>query len=91
MYALYSHNKKYYFFNGVSYEYIENPDSIAMIKDIYKKNNGKDIPEYFWDDKAPWWIRAEQPIVNLQEMANTIASMAKTITALQTQITKLAK
>ncbi|SFN20147.1 hypothetical protein SAMN05216516_103257 [Izhakiella capsodis] len=48
-----------YYFNGVSSKYIPHPDSVSILKTIYKDNNGKDIPEYHWVNKAPWWIRLE--------------------------------
>lgn len=68
-----------FYFNGVSYEYIENADSIKVLKEVYKKNNGTDIPEFHWTNGAPWWIRLQQPVVNLQELADTVAKIAKKV------------
>lgn len=48
-----------YYFNGVSSIYIGHPDSVKILKTIYKDNNGKDIPEYHWKNNAPWWVRLE--------------------------------
>lgn len=85
MYAIYwipnknGKNKDAYFFNGVSYEYIDHPDVIKILKDVYKANNGRDIPEYQWDNKAPWWARLQQPIVNLQAMSDKIDKIDKKI------------
>ena len=72
-------NKDAYFFNGVSYEYITHPDAVKILKDVYKANNGHDIPEYHWETKAPWWVRLEQPVVNLQDMANKIDNINKKV------------
>lgn len=52
-----------HYFNGVSSVYIPDPDSIAILKQIYQANNGKDIPEYHWYSNAPWWIRLEDVCV----------------------------
>lgn len=68
-----------YFFNGVSYEYIDNPDVINILKEVYRKNNNKEIPEYTWNNTGPWWIRLQQPVVNLQELADTVAKIAKKV------------
>lgn len=47
-----------YYFNGVSYEHIDHPDTITVLKQIYKANNGTDMPEIRWTDKhSPWWNR----------------------------------
>lgn len=48
-----------YYFNGVSSKHIPDPDSAVIIRNIYKDNNGKNIPEYRWENNAPWWIRLE--------------------------------
>lgn len=66
-----------YFFNGVSFEYISDPDGVAILKQVYHENNGKAIPEYHWKNNAPWWLRLEQPVVNLQDMANKIDKIVK--------------
>lgn len=52
--------KDAYYFNGVNIKYINHPDGVYILKDIYQKNKGKILPEYTWDNKAPWWIRLEQ-------------------------------
>lgn len=66
-----------YFFNGVAYEYINHPDAVQILKQVYQDNNGKAIPEYHWKNGAPWWVRLEQPVVNLQDMANKIDKIVK--------------
>lgn len=86
MYAIYwvpnekGNGKDAYYFNGVTYEYINDPDVINILKDVYRKNNGKEMPEYTnWDNKAPWWIRLQQPVVNLQELADKVDKIAKKV------------
>lgn len=85
MYAIYwvpnknGKNEDAYFFNGVSYEHIEHPDVLKILKDVYKDNNGKNMPEYHWKSNAPWWLRLEQPIVNLQAMSDKIDKIDKKI------------
>lgn len=51
--------KDAYYFNGVSSKYIPHPDSVSILKTIYKDNHGKNIPEYQWGNAAPWWVRLE--------------------------------
>ncbi|CAI3279695.1 peptidoglycan recognition protein [Enterococcus cecorum] len=83
MYAIYwipnkkGNGKDAYYFNGVTYEYIGHPDVINILKDVYRKNNGKDMPEYQWDNKAPWWIRLQQPVVDLQSLSDKVDNIAK--------------
>lgn len=86
MFAIYWHDGKAYFFNGVSYEYISHPDAVKVLKDVYKANNGKDMPEYQWNKSAPWWVRLEQPIVNLQEVADKINDIQAKIKQLESKI-----
>ncbi len=68
-----------YYFNGVSYEYISHPDAVKILKDVYKDNNGKSIPEYHWKDSAPWYARLQQPVVNLQDLANKVDKIGKKV------------
>lgn len=44
--------KDAYFFNGVEFKHIPNPNTITVLKTIYRDNNGKNIPEYDWSDKS---------------------------------------
>lgn len=48
-----------FYFNGISVKYIPHPDSVHIIKQIYKDNNGRDIPEYHWNNSGPWWVRLD--------------------------------
>jgi len=70
-----------YFFNGVSYEYINHPDVINILKKVYKDNNSKDIPEYHWQKSAPWWNRIQQPVTNLQDLSDKVDKIAKKVGA----------
>lgn len=51
--------KDAYYFNGVSSVYLGNIDQLNILKKIYQDNNGKAMPEYHWDSKAPWYARLE--------------------------------
>lgn len=48
-----------YYFNGANCSYISNGDSIKILKQIYKDNNGKDMPEDAWTYDAPCFSRLE--------------------------------
>lgn len=48
-----------YYFNGANCKLISNADSTKILKQIYKDNNGKDMPEYAWTYDAPWFSRLE--------------------------------
>ncbi|RBR32274.1 lytic amidase [Enterococcus cecorum] len=56
MYAIYwkkntkTGGKDAYFFNGAELKHIPNPNTITVLKTIYRDNNGKNIPEYDWSD-----------------------------------------
>ncbi len=51
--------KDAYYFNGVSSVYLGHKDQLNILKKIYQDNNGKAMPEYQWDSKAPWYARLE--------------------------------
>ncbi|MGM0117374.1 lysozyme [Enterococcus sp. AZ189] len=48
-----------YYFNGANCKLISHADSTKILKQIYKANNGKDMPEYAWTYDAPWFSRLE--------------------------------
>ena len=33
------------------------PDEMKILMDIYKANNGRDMPSYHWTKKTPWHAR----------------------------------
>lgn len=56
------------FCNGVNTRRVYHPDEVHIIKEVYRKNNGKEIPVYNknqWSKNAPWYIRLESmfPVV----------------------------
>lgn len=54
-----------YYFNGVYTVHIGHPDTVTLLKKIYKDNNGKEMPDYNWmDPKGPWYTRLEQVAPN---------------------------
>ncbi|EOH93425.1 hypothetical protein UAW_02674 [Enterococcus haemoperoxidus ATCC BAA-382] len=53
-----------FYFNGVDTVHIQHMDTVKLLKQIYKANNGKDIPEYTWNSKEPWYTRLEQVAPN---------------------------
>ena len=53
-----------YYFNGVDTVHIDNNDTAVILRKIYKENNGKDMPEYTWTIKEPWYARLESVAPN---------------------------
>lgn len=49
---------KVYYFDGQKSHPLNHRDERKILNQIYKDNNGKDMPEYFWTKKeAPWFVR----------------------------------
>lgn len=48
---------KVYYFDGHHSYPLMHPDERKVLNEIYKANNGRDIPEFFWTSKAPWFAR----------------------------------
>ncbi|MGX7244696.1 peptidoglycan amidohydrolase family protein [Enterococcus quebecensis] len=49
-----------FYFNGVDTVHIGHPDTLKVLKDIYRDNNGKEMPTYNWTNPAaPWFKRLE--------------------------------
>lgn len=46
-----------YFFDGQNVRVLGHPDELKIIQEIYRANNGKEIPSYSWKKSAPWWHR----------------------------------
>lgn len=58
---------KVYYFDGEKVHPLNHPDERKVLNDIYKANNGKDIPEFFWTSKAPWYTRLKQAIGRVEK------------------------
>jgi hypothetical protein len=46
-----------YYFDGLKVRKLNNPDELKVLNQIYKANNGKEIPVFNWSSKAPWYDR----------------------------------
>lgn len=51
-----------YWFDGQNIRALTHPDQLKIIRQIYKDNNGKDMPDYAWKSSAPWYVRLSQAI-----------------------------
>ena len=47
------------YFDGRDFHPLAHPDEMNVLNMIYKANNGKDMPSYSWQSKAPWYKRLE--------------------------------
>ena len=50
------------FCNGVNTRRVYHNDEVNIVKELYRKNNGKEIPVYYkkdWPKTSPWYIRLE--------------------------------
>ncbi|WP_348922311.1 hypothetical protein [Enterococcus rotai] len=49
-----------FYFNGVDTVHIGHSDTLKVLRDIYRDNNGKEMPTYNWTNPAaPWFKRLE--------------------------------
>ncbi len=46
-----------FYFDGYRIITLGHPDELKIIQQIYKDNNGKDMPCYKWSPSAPWYAR----------------------------------
>lgn len=46
-----------FYFDGYQVKTLANPDEMKILQEIYKANNGHDMPTYKWSPKAPWYRR----------------------------------
>ena len=56
------------FCNGVNTRRVYNDDEAYIVRELYRKNNGKEIPAFTkneWPKNAPWYLRLESmfPVV----------------------------
>lgn len=60
-----------YFFDGQNVRVLGHPDELKIIKEIYRANNGKEIPSYSWKKSAPWWNRL-LPVMSERRIVTSI-------------------
>ena len=46
-----------FYFDGYKIITLGHPDELKIVQQIYKDNNGKDMPCYKWSPSAPWYAR----------------------------------
>lgn len=51
-----------YYFDGQNIHILQHPDERTVLNDIYKANNGKDMPFFDWKSVAPWYKRLQTAI-----------------------------
>lgn len=51
-----------YYFDGSRIVALTNSDQMKILQEIYKDNNGHDMPFYNWTHDAPWYMRLKQVI-----------------------------
>lgn len=49
-----------YYFDGFKPHALSHPDEMKAINEVYKANNGKDMPSFKWTKNAPWYTRLIQ-------------------------------
>lgn len=49
--------KAMYFYDGQNVRIIGHPDELKILQEIYRANNGRELPSYAWKKSAPWWNR----------------------------------
>ena len=45
------------YFDGKDFHPLAHQDEMTVLNQIYKDNNGKDMPSYNWSSSAPWHVR----------------------------------
>lgn len=55
-----------FYFDGYKVITLGHPDELRIVQQIYKDNNGKDMPCYSWSPSAPWYARL-MAVVNRKE------------------------
>lgn len=55
-------NATVYYFDGQRIVALTNSDQMKILQEIYKDNNGHDMPFYNWTHDAPWYMRLKQVI-----------------------------
>lgn len=59
MKCLYQIDKKnaVFYFDGKEVRALTHGDEMKVLQDIYKANNGKDMPFFHWTSSVPWHYR----------------------------------
>lgn len=55
-----------FYFDGYKVITLGHPDELRIVQQIYKDNNGKDMPCYKWSPSAPWYARL-MAVINRKE------------------------
>lgn len=55
------------YFDGLNFHPLSHPDEMTVLNSIYKANNGKDIPCFSWQSKAPWHARLQAAVKRTQK------------------------
>lgn len=55
-----------FYFDGYKITALGHPDELKIVQQIYKDNNGKDMPCYKWSPSAPWYARL-MAVINRKE------------------------
>lgn len=87
-----------YFYNGHTNEIraLQHIDEMKIIQEVYKANNGHDIPSFNWTNKAPWYARLFRALnpnstsAQIQEAIKVTKEQAKATTEAITKEVKAA-
>ena len=55
-----------FYFDGYKIITLGHPDELKIVQQIYKDNNGKDMPCYKWSPSVPWYARL-MAVINRKE------------------------
>lgn len=87
-----------YFYNGHTNEIrpLKHIDEMKILQQIYKDNNGRDLPSYTWTNQAPWYVRffaavnPDSTSAQIQEAIKVTKEQAKATTEAITKEVKAA-
>lgn len=86
-----------YFYNGHTNQIrpLADPDEMKILQQIFKDNNGRDLPSYEWNNKAPWYVRFFRAVnpdstsAEIQEAIKVAKEQSKaTVDAIKEEIKK---
>lgn len=55
------------YFDGKEFHPLSHQDEMTVLNSIYKANNGKDMPCFSWQSKAPWYARLQAAVKRTQK------------------------